>query len=261
VICLLDRVVDRGTPIAANRTLSAIRTMFNWAVDRSLVDTTPCARISPPSEERSRDRVLAVDEIRLVWNAAEEVGWPFGKLVQLLLLTGQRRDEVARARRVELKENGTLWTIPGARTKNGVEHDVPLSAQAQELIMSLPRIGQLGLLFTTTGEAPYSGYSKAKARLDGVITRMGHEQRLAVLGWRLHDLRRTVASGMARLGVAVHVIEAVLNHSAGEVSGIARVYNRHKYLDEKRWALDTWASFVLRQVQNDPNAMIIRLRA
>jgi len=165
VIALLDGIVDRGTPIAANRTLATISKFFNWALDRSIIETSPCIRVARPSEEQSRDRILTDNELRLVWTAAARKGWPFGSLVQTLILTGQRRTEVGDMGWSELKDRG-LWTIPGSRTKNGAEHDVPLSLAAQDILSRAPRIAGSQFVFTTSGVRPISGYSQAKERLD-----------------------------------------------------------------------------------------------
>jgi integrase len=251
VVHLLDSIVDRGFPIAANRTLSHVRKLFNWCIDRSILDASPCVRIGAPAKERSRDRVLADNELQLLWHASDRVGVPFGSLLKMLILTGQRRDEVAGMRWSEIKENGQLWTIPGERTKNGTEHDVPLSQLACDVLAGLPR-QRADFLFTTTGKTPVSGYSAAKLRIDREIGRLAQETTGCCLEhgahapqhWRVHDLRRTVASGMARLGVAVNVIEAVLNHRGGQVSGVSAIYNRHSYMGEKRRALELWASHV-----------------
>ncbi|UVF18837.1 integrase arm-type DNA-binding domain-containing protein [Microvirga terrae] len=255
VIELLDRIIDDGKPVQANRTLAVVRKLFNWAVDRSILDTSPVIRINAPAQEESRDRVVLDDELRLIWKAADEVGFPFGHLVKVLMLTAQRRDEVANARRSEFNKAGDLWVIPKERTKNSKEHDVPLSEAARGIFESLPRIkGAAGFMFTTNGNTAVSGFSKAKARLDGIMLRIAREEaavrgedptKIQIKPWRLHDLRRTVASGMARLGQPVHVIEAVLNHRSGAISGVAAVYNRHSYLPEKRRALESWGQFIL----------------
>jgi integrase len=256
VIDLLDEIADRGTPIAANRTLASIRTLFNWALDRSVIGSSPCVRVTPPAEEKSRDRVLSDQEIILLWSAADAIGWPFGHLTKLLLLTAQRRDEAAKITWSELAEGGTLWTIPKERTKNGEVHDVPLSASAQRVVSDAPKVaGKKGFIFTTTGDAAVSGYSKAKSRLDTgmlrIARKLAEEQgddpdSVQIAPWRLHDLRRTAASGMARLGTPVHIIEAVLNHRNGHISGVAAIYNRYSYAAEKRRALDAWADHVMR---------------
>jgi integrase len=269
VISLLDGIVDRGTPIAANRTLAAVRKLFNWSLDRSMIETSPCVRIAPPGEEKSRDRVLSDHELRLVWLAAEKVGWPFGSFVQMLMLTAQRRDEAAGMRWDEVKEGGSLWTIAGARTKNHTEHDVPLSASAVTILSCAPRLAGSEYVFTTTVKTPISGYSNAKERLDGLVLQMVRQEAteastealaVPVAPWRLHDLRRTAASGMARMGIPVHVIEAVLNHRSGAISGVAAIYNRHSYLPEKRYALEAWAAHVSRLVAEPPSMEISKMK-
>jgi integrase len=254
VIDLLDRIVDAGTPVAANRTLAALSKLFNWATDRGVIDANPCVRIKAPAAETSRDRVLSDEELRLLWRGCASIGWPFGPFVQLLLLTAQRRDEVAKMRRVELREGGTLWTIPAERAKNGQAHDVPLSGAAQGVLGSLPRVaGRAGYLISTTGNSGISGYAKAKTRLDTVMLALAKSDAeksgedpdgVQIEPWRLHDLRRTAATGMARLGVEPHVVEAVLNHRSGTITGVAKIYNRHSYGPERRAALEAWAAHV-----------------
>jgi integrase len=177
--------------------------------------------------------VLVQDELAAVWRACDALGWPFGPLVQLLIVTAQRRDEVARMAWPDLDLERRLWTLPRKLTKADRVHDVPLSGLALEIIEGLPRIGD-GLAFPANrarSTRPVSGFSKAKARLDRLS---------GVAGWRLHDLRRTAASEMARLGHPPHVVAAILNHSPGSTQGITAIYNRHRYGDEKRIALAAW---------------------
>jgi integrase len=253
VVALLDALMDRGSPTTANRTFAAVRKFFNWLIERSVLDASPCIRVRAPHAETSRDRVLSDSELRWLWLASDRMGWPFGPFTRFLLLTGQRRDEVAKARRSELKQPN-LWTIPRERTKNGIAHDVPLSTAAQAVIANvLPMPGRTGYLFTTTGEHAVSGYSKAKARLDRLMLEYaraeaqarGEDPDAIVLPeWRLHDLRRTLASGLARLGHPPHVVEAVLNHTNGTISGVAAIYNRYSYLAEKQQALEAWGQFI-----------------
>nr|WP_276592716.1 MULTISPECIES: site-specific integrase [unclassified Methylobacterium] len=253
VIELLDGIVDAGTPVAANRTLAALSKLFNWATDRGVIDANPCVRIKAPAAETSRDRVLSDEELRLLWRGCAKIGWPFGPFVQILLLTAQRRDEVAKMRRVELREGGKLWTIPGERAKNGQAHDVPLSSAAQSILGSLPRVaGQASYLISTTGNSGVSGYAKAKARLDAEMLALARTdaadgvdpESIVLEPWRLHDLRRTASTGMGRLKIEPHVIEAVLNHRSGVIKGVAAVYNRYQYLEEKRAALEAWAAHI-----------------
>jgi integrase len=254
VIELLDGIVDSGTPVAANRMLSTLKTLFGWLIDRAVVEASPCIRVKPPAAENSRDRVLTDDELRLLWHAAEGLGTAYGGFAQILLLTGQRRDEVAGMRRSELK-GWDLWTIPAARTKSGVEHDVPLSEPAQAILASVPQIGTEGFMFTLNGSAPVTSYSRAKRTLDERVrelARKADNNAREIPNWTFHDLRRTAASGMARLGIPVNVIESVLGHRGGAVSGVAAVYNRHSYLPEKRRALEAWAGHVMQLVGDPP---------
>ena len=249
VLDLLDRIVDNGTPIAANRTLSAVRKMFNFAVSRDILAASPCSGVKPPSAERSRDRVLSDTELRNVWQAGEKIRGPFGALVRLLALTGQRRDEVAGMRWSEIDMDARTWTLARERVKNNQPHEVPLSAAAVAILTALPRIGDFTL--TTTGTVPASGFSKGKRQFDALLP---HD----MPPWRLHDLRRTLASGMARLGVNLPIIEKVLNHRSGSFGGIVGVYQRHDFAAEKRAALECWAVHV-EQVVSDERAKVVAL--
>ena len=251
VLDLLDRIVDVGKPIAANRTFSAVRKMFNWAVARDIITASPCAGVKSPTAERSRDQSSSDSELRDVWHAANKVGGPFGALVQLLIVTGQRRDEVAQMRWAEIDLDGRLWTLAPARVKNDQPHDVPLSDSAIAILQVLPRIGNEYVL-TTNGEAPSSNYAKNKHRLDALLPD-------DMPPWRLHDLRRTAASGMARLGVNLPIIEKVLNHSSGSFAGIVGVYQKHTFADEKRQALQNWGAFVDELVSGRSHRNVVRL--
>jgi integrase len=260
VITLLDSVNDRGSPIMANRVLSAVRKLFNWCVARDVIQVSPCTLVTPPAPERSRDRILDDAEIKLVWNAADAEGWPFGPLVKLLVLTGQRLTEVSGMRWDEFDLEKKLWTLPAERVKNGERHEVPLSDAAIAILTALPRIKTTkGVVFTTRRDAAVSGFSRAKDRLDAGIAAavtdgppVGH--------WTFHDLRRTMASGMARLGIQLPVIEKVLNHTSGTFRGVVGVYQRHSFSDEKRKALDSWASFVQSLVLSQSLENIVSIR-
>lgn len=252
-IALTDALIDVGMGVGANRVFSAARALFNWALGREIIETTPFLRLKPPLAEASRDRVLSDAEARLVWLAAEQVGYPFGTLAQLLLLTAQRRDEVARMTWAEVDADG-LWTLPSERTKNSREHLVPLPAPARAILAAVPRIaGRPGFVLTTGGAAASSNFAKNKAKLDAVMLSIARDEAIEagrdpdgveIAPWRLHDLRRTASTGMARLRQPIHVTEAVLNHATGAVSGVAAVYNKYQYLDEKRAALEAWAGHV-----------------
>ncbi|MDE3811591.1 integrase arm-type DNA-binding domain-containing protein [Sinorhizobium meliloti] len=241
VVKLLDDIADDGAPESAARVRAILSKFFNWAVDRDIVDASPVPKGSTAKQGASRERVLTDEEVRLVWLACEKVGWPFGPFVKLLILTAQRRNEVAHAVRSEfqLGGNNQLWTIPPERSKNGREHLVPLNSVVLEVISGIAGVGETYLL-STTGETPISGFSKAKKAIDAEMLALAQKHAVAsglnpndvnLEGWTLHDLRRTAASGMARLGVPVHVIEAVLNHQSGTIKGVAKIYNRYEYLE------------------------------
>jgi integrase len=244
IIALLDGIAGRA-PVQANRVFSMLRKLFNWCVDRDILPTSPCVRVKPPGQETDRDRTLSDDELKRVWRAADLLGWPFGPATKLLILTAQRRDEIAMVRWNEINLEGALWTIPAEKSKNGQAHEVPLSPAALDILNSLPHMGEL--VFTTTGTTPISGFSKAKVRLDKLSE---------VTDWRLHDLRRTATTGMAKMGIAPHVVDRILNHTAGTIRGVAAVYNRHAYLDERRVALDAWARRVDALVNGTPATQV-----
>jgi integrase len=254
VIELLDGIADRGSPIQANRTFARLRTLFNWALDREIIITSPVARMKLPRVERARSRVLTDVEIRLFWRGCDKLGWPFGPMYRVLLLTAQRRTEVAGVAWSEIDLKKGTWTMPRHKAKNDREHEVHLSALAKEIIEGLPVIGEgSGLVFTTTGQTHVSGYSKSKARLDGHMLNLlrtdlaeaGKDPQMASIEeWNLHDLRRTAATGMARLNVLPHVVDRILNHVSGTIRGVAAVYNRHSYLEERKGALEAWGRYV-----------------
>ena len=195
-------------------------------------------------------------------------GTPYGRFAQMLLLTAQRRDEVAGMRRSELK--GTdLWTISRERMKGGVPHDVPLASQAARVLEGIPRVHGSDYVFTLSGDGPITGYSEAKRRLDGKILEIAREDARgrgeappeAIPRWTFHDLRRTAASGMAQLGTPVHVIEAVLAHRGGEISGVAGIYNKWNYLPEKSKALAAWARYLESLVSGEPASNVVELHS
>jgi integrase len=260
VIALLDGVNDRGSPIMANRVLSAIRKLFNWALARDVIQASPCTLVTPPAPERSRDRVLSDNEIRLVWNAADGDGWPFGPLVKLLVLTGQRLSEVGGMRWEEVDLANKLWTLPAERVKNGERHEVPLSDASVAILAALPRIKTTkNFVFATRRDAAVSGFSRAKDRIDSAIADATADDP-TVEPWVFHDLRRTMASGMARLGIQLPVIEKVLNHTSGTFRGIVSVYQRHSFSEEKRAALQAWASHVESVVSGKRGDNVVPLR-
>ena len=161
------------------------------------------------------------------------MGGAFGAIIQMLILTAQRRNEVSEMTWSELDLDGNQWEIPGARTKNEKPHFVHLSDQARAVLSAIPNTG--AFVFTSNGKTPFSGFSKSKSRLDDLS---------GVTDWRLHDIRRTVTSGIAQLGIAPHIADKILNHQSGTISGVAAVYQRHEFLDERKTALDAWGNHV-----------------
>jgi integrase len=234
IIDLVNAVVDRGSPVAANKSLKVVKSFFNWCVGRAIVERSPCEGIRVPTVERSRDRVLSDDELAAIIRAARQLGGPYGAIVEVLALTGQRRDEVAQMSWDEVDLNHRVWMLPAARTKNDKPHIVQLSDRAVAVIGAQPRSGMF--VFSRNGVTPVGDFSSQKRRLDGLC---------GVSDWRLHDLRRTVVSGMASLGVAPHVADKILNHVAGTISGVAAVYQRHEFLNERRDALERWGEHVV----------------
>ena len=246
-------VIEEARGIAPGRAralFSALSSMFGWLQRHRLTDANPCAGVHRPPAAAARERVLTNEEIRKFWDACEKLGTPFGPLFKVLLLTGCRLREVAEMRWDELRDDGT-WLLPGSRTKNHRQHVVPLSPLARDLLTSVVRIEGSPYVFTTTGKSAVSGWSKTKARLDALM-----QPRTP---WRLHDLRRTSVTGMAEIGIRPDVIELVVNHVSGTRGGIAGVYNRSELLDDRRKALERWASHVQGIVRGD-DANVVPLR-
>ncbi len=238
VINLLDGVVDRGSPVMANRVLAALRKFFSWTVSRDLARRNPCDGIKPPSKEQSRDRILRDEEIVLFWKACEAIGYPYGTYFQFLLLSAQRRTEVSDMTFEEIE--GDDWIIPAARAKNGIKHRVPITSAMNTLLQSSGR--DTGYVFTVTGEYPVNNLGRAATRLKKKMAEISDlKSSVAVEEWKPHDLRRTAASGMARCGVFQEVIERVQNRVSGKFAGVAGIYNRYEYEKEKREALEKWA--------------------
>jgi integrase len=233
IIRAVDQVANHA-PVAANRLHAVLSAFFGWARGKRLVTVNPCANLERPAEEKVRDRVLTDNELRTVWLAAGELGHPHAGIVRLLILTGQRRGEIADLRWNEIDLDERVIHLPAARVKNGRAHDVPLSAQALAVVAGLPRLIGVERLFTVRRK-PFRSFYYMRERL-------GADS--GVTDWTIHDLRRTVASGLQRLGVRLEVTEAVLNHKSGSVSGITAVYQRHDYATEKRDALQRWADYV-----------------
>jgi len=255
ILGLINKL-KKEAPIGANRVLAFLKKFFAWAIENELVEDSPAASIKRPTTEkdRQRDRVLADWEIRAIWQASGEMG-AFGRAFQFMLATGQRRSEVGSATWGEINRRESLWTLGKARTKAKRAHDVPLSDLALSIIDDCPRVGDFVFASGRSGVAhdgkaagpvALAGWGKAKERLDELALRHAKELALAdgeevpeeIEEWRLHDLRRSAATHMARLGVDRIVISKILNHSEG---GVTSIYDRHARDIEKKQALDMWS--------------------
>ena len=258
VIDLLDGIADSGRVVTANRVRAYLNKFLNWCVERDIIDQSPAMGVKPIAKEKSRERVLSDDEIRWLWIACNRQGQPWGHLCKMLLLTGQRLGEVVKMTDHEV--NGDLWQLDATRTKNGRAHDVPLSEAARVVLASVERVkSDAGYVFTTTGRSPLQGYHKGRNYIAQRMADVASEERdepVEIPHWTFHDLRRTAATGMARLGIPVRVTEAVLNHVSGTAGGIVSVYQRHDYADEKRDALNAWAQMVVDLVEGTADNVV-----
>jgi integrase len=247
VVRLLDEVMDAG-PVAANRLRSTLTTFFGWCVARDIVTASPMIGVRSPAVERSRDRVLSDGELAMIWRAADRIGFPVGPVVKLLILSGQRRSEVAGMQWAELDLERAVWTIPATRVKNRREHVVPLAPAAMEIIKAVPRVYSPGV-FTGGGKGVID-FAGGKRAIDAMLP-------ASTPRWTLHDLRRTCVTRMVDIGVQPHVVEAVINHVSGHKGGVAGIYNRSTYAPEKAMALARWAAHVEQIISGD--AVIVPL--
>jgi integrase len=230
ILVLSDTIADRGALTMARRVMAYVHRLFRWAKGRDLIEANPASDLPRPGSEKKRDRVLSDAELAAVWNAAVEIGWPYGDVVRLLILTGARRAEISELKWSEI--HGDIIKLSGARTKNAQPHDIPLSSQAQLVLSQIPLIAGSEFVF---GKPLRSGaWSNAKLKFSAVD----------VPHWRIHDLRRTVATGLQKLSVNLQTIEAVLGHTSGSRSGVVGVYQRHSFDAEKRAALEAWSQHV-----------------
>jgi len=249
VAALLADIATRNGPFAANRARAALSALYGWAIGEGLVDQNPVVGTRKATEEISRDRILSEEELRLIWQLAGD--GEYGAIVRLLILTGQRREEVGGMLCSELQLQDGLWSISAERTKNGKPHDVPLSTLALEILNAQSKREDRDLLFGARGGA-FQGWSRAKEALDRrmlVALQNAHGEKAKLKPWRLHDIRRTVATRLGDLGVLPHVVEAILNHISGHKAGVAGIYNRAIYAPEKRAALETWADYIAAQTR------------
>jgi integrase len=237
VAARLEEIAEHCGPIASNRARAALSALFAWAVAVGLAESNPVMGTVKVASEVSREHVITDDELAAILRGCRDDD--YGRIVRLLLLTGQRRDEVGDMKWSEVDLDRGLWTIPRERTKNSLTHEVPLSDLTLHTLRSTPRREGREFVFGQ-GQGGFSGWSKSKARLDIRVAKAG----AVIRPWRLHDLRRTAATRLGELGTLPHVIEAILNHISGHKAGVAGIYNRATYAKEKREALNRWADYI-----------------
>jgi integrase len=235
VIELLDGIVDRGAIIKARRVFAHLHRFFKWCMSREIITANPMSGLSRPGSETSRERVLSDAELVAVWKAGAE--GPFGAVARMLILTGARLNEISRLKWSEI--DGEVIKLEGERTKNGKPHTITLATPARALLDTMPRTGEY-VFSVDCGKRPITGWSRGKAKLDSLAM---------IEPWRLHDLRRTVATGLQKLGVNLQIIEAVLGHLGGSRAGIVGVYQRHGFDAEKHAALRAWGAHVMALVE------------
>ncbi|MGD0640216.1 MAG: tyrosine-type recombinase/integrase [Roseiarcus sp.] len=270
---VIEEVRTRGVPGLARRRQGAsesvaaamfavLSRLFSWLIEKRVIEKNPVAGVARPKASEARDRVLSDDEIRWFWSACGEIGEPFKSLLRVLLLTGQRLNEVAGMTRAELSHDDAgrpIWTLPASRTKNRKVHVVPITPAVEALIKSVPviaaRPGAPSFVFSTTGRTAVSGFSKIKRALDAkmLVLAQAEKPEAVIAAWVLHDVRRSAASGLQRCGVPLPVTEKVLNHISGSFAGIVAVYQQHEYSEEKRLALWLWAMHVEALVARRPS--------
>jgi integrase len=264
VAARLGKIADDHGLVSADRARAALSAFFTWAIGEGLCDMNPVIGTNKHFDgEKSRDRVLTDRELAVIWRSLPDSD--YGAIVQLLILTGQRREEIGALQLPEVDLKQTLITLPPERTKNGRPHEVPLSKPAVAILKAREKRAGRDFVF---GDGPrkgngadeerhggFQGWSKSKTALDEQVAneakKVAFDNRVTAGPWRLHDIRRTVATRMAELGVQPHIIEAVLNHVSGHKAGVAGVYNRSSYAAEKRIALDLWGKHVQALVEGD----------
>ncbi len=226
----LSPIIDRiKTAPAANHVYFEARTFFNWAVKRHYISASPLAGSTQPHPTTTRDRVLTHEELKRVWQAASQIGYSYGSIVQLLILTGQRRGETSAIRRSYIQDGAI--SFPATIVKNRRRHVFPLGTVALQVLAGIPNTGDRLFPARATEDETYSGWSAGFVQLQSLS---------GVSDFTLHDLRRTFATNLASLRVPIHVIERLLNHTGGTISGVAAIYNRFSYAQEMREAIELW---------------------
>jgi integrase len=241
----LLRVKARTAPIMANRLLALISRIFSWALKEEIIEASPAMRIDRPGQEVERERSLSVDEIKNVWAAADKLGYPYGPLYKLLLVTGQRRGEVTGMKWSEITPDG--WKLPGERAKRGNGHLVPLSSLAREILDGVPEISEF--VFRGRKDAPTQSWGKANNRLRKLCGPMEP--------WRVHDLRRTFATQLRTIGVDRLVVSKLLNHAEG---GVTKIYDRYTADPEKAAAMERWANRLREIISGEEPTKLVQMR-
>jgi integrase len=258
VVALMDAIARRA-PYLAHNVFAHVRSMFNWAINRGTygLETSPCDRLKPSAligAKQPRQRILSDDELKALWQVSEIIGYPFGPLYRLLLLTGARKSEVGGGQWRELDLQKKLWMVPPERFKSNATHIIPLSDQAVAVLRELPRFTKGDHLFTTTfGVKHVTGFSRAKTLVD---TLLAERLEVAPSPWVIHDIRRTVRTRLASLRVPDMVAEMIIGHGR---KGLQRVYDQHRYVDEMREALELWAAR-LRDIVTPPPDNVVRMK-
>jgi integrase len=234
---LLFESAKQRKPHSSAKLLKVVKRFLGWCMGRAIIELSPAAGIRSEVKVASRDRVLDDEELAKVLRGPLQIGDPYAGIIELLALTGQRREEVARMTWDEIDFEQSTWTLQASRTKNGRPHIVHLAASAKRVLERIE--GRSQFVFVVL-KRPFQSFGQYKRELDAAA---------GVPNWRMHDLRRTCVSGMARLGIAPHVADKVLNHQSGTISGVAAVYQRHEFLAERKEALNRWAAHVEQLVE------------
>lgn len=255
VIDLLEAIADRGAGILANRTLAVIRKMYNWGIEREIVENNPCYLVKRPAKENRRERVLTDGEIKKFWKNIKSTNStePTQIVSKLILVTAQRKGEIINAAKTELDLKGKWWTIPGGRTKNGLSHRVPLSPLAIDLVKQAIKLsGDSKFLFPS----PREDKPILASTVDMAVRR--NRDKFKIDHFTPHDLRRTAASHMTSMGITRLVVSKILNHAE---SGVTAIYDRHSYDQEKRRAIDSWARKLQTIIKGRKTEKVVKLRA
>jgi len=249
---IVEELMNSGKAYQSNRVLAVLKAFFNWAKQAGEIQDSPAQNIKRLSEEKPRERVLTGNELVQVLKAADEMGELLGALIKILVLTGQRREEVTQARWEEIDLMEGLWTIPAARTKNGQPHEIPLARASVDFLESLPRKSSEFLFPGRFGDRPFNGWSRASQRLLAVAN--------LKTPWIIHDLRRTFATGCGELDVNPFIIKRLLNHSLRREMGVTSIYERSQRRDATRMAVEKWAQHV-ETLTHGQTSKVIRLPA